>query len=104
MSCITMVPMNRRGFLRAVGLAAASFTILPGATTYVRRWKPSRAGLYLPNPEWVNAEYEMAWMCEPHFAYFLRHPVIPILHLREPGTAKDGQWDTNRHRPSKETE
>lgn len=76
--------MNRRGFLRSVGLAAASFAILPGASTYVRSWKPTKAGLYLPNPDWINAEYELVWMSQPMYAHLPDSRILPILHLREP--------------------
>lgn len=56
--------MNRRGFLRNIALAAASFGILPSATTYARKWvKPSKdSNLYIPNDEYINAPYEVRFI------------------------------------------
>jgi hypothetical protein len=58
--------MNRRNFLKGLAAAAASFSILPAATTYKRsRWtkvawvKREESGVYTINPEWVIAPYEM---------------------------------------------
>ena len=59
--------MNRRRFLKnligATAATAAAFSILPAATTYARKWvKTSTAQIWVPNPEWVTAEYEVMWM------------------------------------------
>ncbi len=52
--------MNRRGFFQTLGTIAAGFTILPGALTYTRKWKPIDCGIYVPNPEYINAQFELA--------------------------------------------
>jgi len=56
--------MNRRSFFTKLGLAAATVAILPSATSYARNWvAPSQAlgrVLWMPNPEYVNAPYEIA--------------------------------------------
>ena len=56
--------MNRRSFFTKLGLAAATLAILPSATTYARNWvAPSKAlgrVLWMPNPEYINAPYEVA--------------------------------------------
>ena len=58
--------MNRRGFFGAIGAIAAGFAILPPATTYTRLWKAVVADktfkVALPNPEWVNAPYQAAFI------------------------------------------
>jgi hypothetical protein len=55
--------MNRRGFFKTLAAAAAGFAILPAATTYARNWVAPSAGLgrklWVPNPEWVTAQYEV---------------------------------------------
>jgi len=50
--------MNRRNFIGAALRAAAGFAILPSATTYVRAWKPTPAGLV--TPRWIPTPPE-AW-------------------------------------------
>jgi hypothetical protein len=65
--------MNRRSFFTKLGLAAASFAILPSATTYARHWvaPTTQRVLWVPNPAWVNAPYEVA---------YLSHITVPIFH------------------------
>lgn len=53
--------MRRRDFFRTLATAAAGFAILPSAGTYKRTWKSSPSKLWLPNPNWVDAEYEVVW-------------------------------------------
>ena len=53
--------MNRRGFFSTLAKAVAGFTILPAAMTYARTWVPT-GDLYIPNPEWLNADYEIEWV------------------------------------------
>jgi hypothetical protein len=45
--------MNRRSFIEAALKAAAGFAILPSATAYVRRWKPTPATFYRRENLWV---------------------------------------------------
>ncbi len=61
--------MNRRSFFTKLGLAAASFAVLPAATTYARHWVKSGPILtptclrwkeVFLNPLWEQAEYELA--------------------------------------------
>ena len=56
--------MNRRSFFTKLGLAAASFAILPAATTYARKWvaPTAQCAMWVVNPEWVNAPYEMEFV------------------------------------------
>lgn len=58
--------MNRRGFFKTLATAAAGFAILPAATTYARTpWKRlAGSDIYVINPEWVNAPYEMYFLVE----------------------------------------
>lgn len=52
--------MNRRRFFSNLIGAAAEFAILPSAVTYSRKWiKPKQSPVFIPNPEWVNAPYEI---------------------------------------------
>jgi hypothetical protein len=75
--------MNRRGFFGKLGLLAAGFSVLPAATTYARsNWKVSRAGLWRPNPDWVDAPYEM-YFYECKYAMIPNPAVIPILFKRK---------------------
>lgn len=54
--------MNRRNFLKNLAAAAASFAILPAATTYHRaKWVKNRSEVWIVNPEWVEARYEVAY-------------------------------------------
>lgn len=55
--------MNRRSFFKTLAVAAAGFSVLPSATTYARaKWvKQASSGIYVVNPAWVNAPYEVAW-------------------------------------------
>lgn len=50
--------MKRRDFFRRLGILTTAFTVLPAATTYARTWKPIQS-LWVPNPEYVNAPYEV---------------------------------------------
>lgn len=68
--------MNRRSFFTKLGLAAATLAVLPGATTYARKWVAGRSGLLMPtdlkwttsvkgwvvNPAWVDAPFEMVYL------------------------------------------
>lgn len=58
--------MNRRNFLSVLGAAMAGMAAVP--LIHVpelpdrHRWKRMQGSLLLvPNPEWVNAQYEIAW-------------------------------------------
>lgn len=56
--------MNRRSFFKTLATAAAGFAILPSATSYTRApWKRviRVEGLWIPNPEYANAPYEVAF-------------------------------------------
>jgi len=79
--------MNRRSFFTKLGLAAATLAILPSATTYARNWvAPSKAlgrVLWMPNPEWVNAPYEIAMV--PSFGELMILQA-PYRYVRENGT------------------
>ena len=44
--------------------AAAGFAILPSATTYTRASWKKVGDLYVPNPEWLNAPYEVAFFIQ----------------------------------------
>lgn len=54
--------MNKRDFIATLAKAALGFAVLPSATTYARsRWKGMvYNGIWRPNPDWVNAEYEIS--------------------------------------------
>jgi len=54
---------NRRSFFKQLALGAASFAILPSASTYERIWKPKAIVpvRYEVNLEWVNAPYEISF-------------------------------------------
>lgn len=53
--------MNRRSFIGGFAAALAGFAVLPPATTYTRLWKAVRPvdPKWIPNPEWVNAPYQI---------------------------------------------
>ena len=74
--------MNRRGFLESIIKAGAACAILPSALTYARQWKPTTIAtpivlfdpknymgnwMWIPNPEWENAEYEECFMVNGSF-------------------------------------
>jgi len=69
--------MNRRNFLSSLAKGIGLFTILPPSKTYSRIWNATLR----PNPDWVNAEWEM----EYKFAMLPgnRRNDIPILFRRE---------------------
>ena len=82
--------MNRRSFFTKLGLAAATLAILPSATTYARNWVAPSAALgrviWMPNPEWVNAPYEIAFVEGSHIVIDAsKSPVlqIPYRYVRE---------------------
>lgn len=50
--------MNRRSFITTLLAGCVAPLILPGAG---RNWKKSGA-LYVPNPMWQNAEYEVSFI------------------------------------------
>ena len=56
--------MNRRGFLKDLGVLAAGFAILPSAQLYTRTWKVQRAvpAEWIINSEWLTAPYEVIWI------------------------------------------
>lgn len=53
--------MNRRNFLTGIIAAGVSSMILPAALTYKRSKWIKRASMWIPNPEWVNARYEVGF-------------------------------------------
>lgn len=53
--------MNRRGFITAMLKAGVAAAVLPIATTYARTWRRTEA-LWVPNPNWVTAEYQIQWL------------------------------------------
>lgn len=59
--------MNRRDFFKKSALALFGFSVLPGALTHERIWKPTRKIVRCAtlNPEWVNAPYGIAYFWEP---------------------------------------
>jgi len=58
--------LNRRSFFKTLATAAAGFTILPAATKYTRTpWKKlSASGIYVVNPEWRDAPYQMYFLVQ----------------------------------------
>lgn len=78
--------MNRRSFFTKLGLAATTVAILPAATTYARKWvaSSSASNLWIPNPEWVNAPLEMAFISEQTVAFLPYPKLVPILFTRTP--------------------
>lgn len=77
--------MNRRNFLKSLATAAAAFAILPSATSYTRApWKKvAGSGIYVVNPEWLNAPYEIAFMFAPGPVEECRHSIVPVYFSRE---------------------
>jgi hypothetical protein len=51
--------MNRRGFISSVLKLSVAAAVLPSALTYSRKWKFSRGDVWIPNPKYINAEYEI---------------------------------------------
>lgn len=49
---------TRRSFFNTILKAGIAAAILPAATTYARKWKPTNTGIWITNPEWENAPYE----------------------------------------------
>lgn len=55
--------MHRRGFLSNIVKAAVVFSILPSASTYARNWvKPIGKDIYVLNPAWIDAPYEIGFL------------------------------------------
>jgi hypothetical protein len=86
---------NRRAFFKTLGLVAAGFSILPAATTYVRKWSPStgwqiarfkshlvdQQPIYdqaIINPEWINSDLEIHWLWSADFALELPNRTILV--------------------------
>lgn len=87
--------MNRRGFFSTLAKAVAGFTILPAATTYARNWTPTE-NLWVPNPEWENADYEIKWAS---FAGIMAKALVdhpPYLTLLKGGKFPEGAGITTR--------
>lgn len=61
--------MNRRGFLKSLGLAlgvAVAPQVLLSRAPDAFKWKRASSGVWVLNPEWVNAPYEIGyWIVEP---------------------------------------
>lgn len=52
--------MNRRSFISSMLRAGVAAMVLPSATTYARHWvQPVSRELWVPNPDWINAKYEV---------------------------------------------
>ncbi len=51
--------INRRSFFKTLALAAGAF-VAPPAITFDRCWKNLPSGIWVINPEWLNAEYELS--------------------------------------------
>ena len=66
--------VSRRNFLHSLGAAVATFAILPSASTYTRNWKRTDSGLYILNPEYLNAPYEVSFIVGAN--------VVPIVWQR----------------------
>lgn len=64
--------MNRRGFLTSLigGVLAAGVApnILAGAG---RKWVKAKSGMFVPNPDWVNAPFELGFVASPQMARFM---------------------------------
>lgn len=56
--------MNRRSFLASLAAAAAAPQVLIATATDAFRWKKTVEGLWVLNPEWVNAPYELLILSE----------------------------------------
>lgn len=84
--------MNRRGFLSSILKAAAAFTILPAATTYAWNWIRTE-DLYLPNPDWVNADYDM-FFCSAMAKALADHS--PYLTFISAGKFPEGAGEVTR--------
>ena len=56
--------MNRRNFFGSLLKTGAGFFILPSAALYARKWKFQNE-LWIVNPEWVRAEYEIFFLDMP---------------------------------------
>lgn len=65
--------MNRRSFIADMLVAGTATLFLPGAG---RKWKRTSENLYIPNPAWQTAQYEVI-----HF-YLLPVPGIPVLKVK----------------------
>lgn len=52
--------MQRRNFLKAILLGCAAPSVLLRASSDAFQWKrAATTDLYVPNPEWINAPYEV---------------------------------------------
>jgi len=52
--------MNRRNFFSALAKGIAAISVLPAAATYARHWhKTASSGVWIVNPEWRDAKYEI---------------------------------------------
>lgn len=78
--------MNRRNFLGKLLAAGAAFSVLPSATTYARNWV-KREALWIPNPDYVTAEYEIQWIGS--IGPKPDNCVLPIIFQREIVTPQD---------------
>ncbi len=89
--------MNRRSFFTKLGLAAASFAVLPAATTYARKWVKPAEGLlfqktndiltslnFVPNPLWETAPYQLSFVYHPGAitVFNKNHPGRPFAYAR----------------------
>jgi len=76
--------MNRRSFFTKLGLAAASFAILPSAATYARKWvaPTAQCAMWVPNPAWETAPFEMSYLHAISTFNYVQSPhVMPIIRF-----------------------
>lgn len=63
--------MNRRSFLRGVIASCVAPALLLPKTASIPKWKRTTQQLWVPNPEWKTAEYEIAWLASPNLVKYL---------------------------------
>ena len=66
--------MNRRNFIGTLLAATAGFTILPSAE---KIWK-ARKTMWIPNPEWINAPYEVIWWMIEDYEGAIAYPCLKL--------------------------
>jgi hypothetical protein len=91
--------MNRRSFFKSLATAAVGAVVIPPAITFDRCWKnpsykKSSSGIWVVNPAWRDAEYELSVFCKGATEDYYKSVFVELIDrkkLLETSTPEDFQ-------------